>query len=361
MIAGCRNRLNYAPQLRPVNPGDRFFLPLLINDAGERIHGHNISVTESVDCTVEDVTIYTARSGMNYLLSRNEGRITLRNTRIDFKPGSQHICTTWRDGVHCKDNRVGPLIEGCYYEGMLDDSINISANTAMASEIISEQEFVLTGPRFDVGNDVMVFDPVSGEIIAHSKVVAVKAIGRDWRVELKSPVKGVIAGTKRAALDVKSTHFYNMSYINDGLIVRNCTFKPQRRHALLVRSCNGVFENNIVDGVGGAAVRMSNELGSFYEGPFPFNNIIRNNKIKNTQTTAIQICTVSLNGDSKITRDIIVEGNTIVPLPGAFAVDVKRAENVVLLNNTFLDENGNARGQDAVNIQQSSNVEFSRK
>ena len=346
----------YAAQLKPINPGDRFFLPFHVTASGENNAGHNISVIESTECTVEGITIHSARSGMNYLLSRNEGCITLRNNRIAFKPGCDRICTTWRDGVHCKDNRVGPLIEGCYFEGMLDDSINISANTAMAAKIISNREFILKGPKFGVGDDVMVFDPRNGEILKNTKVLSFKPSGRNSHVVLADPVNGVVAGTKQAHKDIKSTHFYNMSYANSGFIVRNCTFKPQRRHALLVRSSNGVFEGNAVDGVGGAAVWMANEMGGFYEGPFPTNNIIRNNIIRNTQIPSIRIYTSRLGGSVNYTSDITVENNEITSLPGVTGIFVSKADRIHLKDNRVLDEKGKPAGKKAIRIDPSADV-----
>lgn len=343
---------SYAKRLAPVRPGDRFFLPLMLVGKGVPGRGSNITIRESADCTIEDITIHTARSGMNYAVVRNEGRITLRNNRIMFRPGSTHVCTTWKDGVHCKDNRVGPLIEGCYFEGMLDDSINISANTAMAARITSPTEFDLVGPAFSVGDKVMVFDPRSGKIMAETEVV--RARGRT--VVLADPVEGVVAGRKRSHVDIKATHFYNMSYVNDGFIVRDCTFKPQRRHALLVRSSKGIFEGNTVNGVGGAAVWMGNEMGSFYEGPFPQNNVIRNNRIRNTQQPAIHIYTSKLGGSARHTRNIRVENNTITVLPGKQGIFVRHSENVVLKANRILDADGRELGKAGVVISNSREV-----
>jgi hypothetical protein len=265
---------NFADELIPVVPGDRFFLPLMITDDGTSIMGTNFTVRESTDCTIEDVTIHTARSGMNYGIARNEGVITLRNNSISFEEGSTHIVTTWKDGIHCKDNRTGPVIENFYFEGMLDDAINISANTAMATTVHSTTQFTLKGPVFSPGDKVMVFDPVSGEIVAETEVLY-KSLNK---ITVADPIPGVVAGNKTTE-DIRSTHFYNMSYTNNCFVVRNCTFMPQRRHAMLIRSCNGLIEDNTIDGVGGSAVWMGNEMGNFYEGPFPQYNIIRNNTI----------------------------------------------------------------------------------
>ena len=346
----------YAGRLAPVRAGDRFFLPLQLVGEGVRAFGSNILITRSAECTIENVTIHTARSGMVYTLIRNEGRITLRNNRIAFAPGSTRICTTWKDGVHCKDNRVGPLIENCYFEGMLDDSINIGANTAMAVEVISPTEFRLKGPDFGPGDKVMVFDPNGGSILAETRVATVRSEKGRRVIVLADPVEGVVTGRKRRHVDIKSTHFYNMSYASNRFVVRDCTFGPQRRHAILVRSSDGIIEGNVVDRVGGAAVSMGNEMGSFYEGPFPRNNIIRHNTIRNTQRPAIHIYTRSLGGSARHTRDIRVEGNTITVLPGSPGILIRAAANVLITGNRILDSSGADLGATGVKVTGSTGV-----
>ena len=106
--------------------------------------------------------MYSACNGMDFGIGRNEGLITLRGVKIMLKPGSRNQTTTWRDGMHCKDNRVGPVIENCYFEGLQDDSINISASTAMAAQQISPTEFLLVGVQFDPGDRVLACHPTSG-------------------------------------------------------------------------------------------------------------------------------------------------------------------------------------------------------
>jgi len=338
---------SFADDLIPVVPGDRFFLPLMITDDGTSITGTNFTVRESSDCTIEDVTIHTARSGMNFGIARNEGVITLRNNSIKFEEGSTHICTTWKDGIHCKDNRTGPVIEHFYFEGMLDDAINISANTAMATTVHSTTQFTLMGPVFSPGDKVMVFDPVSGEIVAETKVLY-KSLNK---ITLADAVPGVIPGNKTPD-DIRSTHFYNVSYVNTCFVIRNCTFKPQRRHAMLIRSCNGLIEENTIDGVGGSAVWMGNEMGNFYEGPFPQYNTIRNNIIRNTQTHAINIYSSALGGSARHTKHIKVVNNTITLLPDRAGIRVSRAENVELTENYIFDHQGNEIGDEGIIINQ---------
>ena len=336
----------YIEKLAPVVPGDRFVFSFMVTEKGESTVGSIVTVNASSACTIEDITIHTARYGMNFAVTNNEGMILLKNNKIVFEEGSTNLITTHKDGMHCKDNRHGPVIENCYFEGMLDDGINISVNTAMASIIHSPTEFTLKGPAFHPEDEVMVFDPQSGDILAETKVI--KAVGN--RITLAEPLNNIVIGNKIPHADILSTHFYNMSYANNCFVIRSCTFNPQRRHAMLIRSGDGIIENNLIDGVGGAAVWMGNEMGSFYEGPFPFNNIIRNNTIRNTQQRSIYIYTSSINNNVFYTKDIQVENNEITVLPGNTAIKVFHASNVELLNNKILDQNGDEIGDAAVEI-----------
>ncbi|MEM6260833.1 MAG: right-handed parallel beta-helix repeat-containing protein [Planctomycetota bacterium] len=289
--------------LKPINRGDRFFLSFRRGPGGS-----NFRVTESTDCTFHDIKFYATRYGMAFGVRSNEGRITLRRIEIRFKPGTDRLIASHRDGMHCKDNKIGPLIEDCYFEGLKDDSLNIGGNTGMARSVISSRVFDLMGAPFRPDDEVLVFDPDSGQALARTKVVNVEP----GRVELAHAIRGVVPGTKKPHQDRTSTHFYNLSRSSADFIVRNCTFKAQRRHAMLIRAPRGLIENNTIDGVGGSAVFAGNEAGSFYEGPFPEGLVIRNNTIRNTQLPAIWLLTSSLSGEGRLTRDIRLENNNIL-------------------------------------------------
>lgn len=324
----------YKKGLQAVQPGDRFALPLMLTDDGKGTQATNFSVTDSSECLIEDVTFYGGGNGMVFGICRNEGRITLRRIRIMHKPGSAALWSTWRDGMHCKDNRVGPIIEKCFFEGMQDDSINLGANTAMATDQQSPTTFVLVGARFSAGDRVKVVDITTGITLADTTALRVGKEKNIQRVTLADPVDSpIVLGSKRPHLDVRATHFYNASYASDGYQIRGCVFKPQRRHAMLIRSSNGLIENNTVDQVGGSAVSMSNEIGSFYEGPFPQNNVIRNNTFINTQGTPVALCSALLNPNALLVRNHIVSNNLIRVRPSQVAISVRSCENITILNN----------------------------
>ncbi len=347
----------YKKSLEDVKPGDRFALPLKLTEDGKGTQATSFSVTDSTGCLIEDVTFYGAGNGMVFGICRNEGRITLRRVRILHKPGSDALWSAWRDGMHCKDNRIGPIIEDCCFEGMQDDSINLGANTAMATEQESSTTYILMGAKFSAGDRVLAVDLNTGNTLADTTAVAVEKDKKGQRVTLAKPIDApIVLGSKRPHLDVRGTHFYNASYVSDDYEVRGCVFKPQRRHAMLIRSSSGTIENNIVDQVGGSAVYMGNEIGSFYEGPFPQNNIIRNNTFINTQGRPIELYSSVFNPKALLVQNNVVSNNLIRVRPNQIAIRVRSCNNITLLNNRIYALDSDTPVTNAITSTSSKNI-----
>lgn len=345
--------------LESLRPGDRFVLPLRYprEAAGSFGIGANIIVEQSEDCLLEDITMHSGRSGMVCAIVRNDGLVTLRRMAITFRPDTDRLITTWKDGMHCKDNRIGPVIESCFFEGMLDDSINLGANTAMAKDVLSPTAFRLTHGMFEPGESVLVITPLGDARPFTTTVAAVRDEPQGRIVTLADAVPGkVVPGRMRPHEDVPATHFYNTSRCNRGFIVRGCTFLPQRRHAMLVRAPDGLIEENVIDGVGGAAVWAGNEIGSFYEGPFPTGITMRGNRIRRTQGTPIVITSWIKSGADPITGQISVQDNDITPPPGRPGVLIERARDVVVVNNAIHDAAGKTLGDGGIRTTESVNV-----
>ena len=54
----------------------------------------------------------------------------------------------------------------------------------------------------------------------------------------------------------------------------------QRRYSMIIRAPNGTIEDNKI--YGGTGIHLSNEIGSWYEGPLPRNTKVRGNTFENT-------------------------------------------------------------------------------
>lgn len=321
-------------------PGERFILPRFRRTKEEYfklkekgwMYEQNIQIRKSTDILVENLTFHSARPGMVFGVRHNDGQITIRGCTVTWLPGSDRLIASWRDGVHCKNNRIGPTIENCHFEGLFDDSINLSADCIMAAERVSPNRFTMTDAAFEVGNKVGVFNPTTGVWETGFSVVQTEG----HSIVLDRSPRLVVLGTMTPQKDIASTQFYNLSRANAGFVVRNNFFGIQRRHAVLAR-CQGVIENNVIHGVCGCALELTNEAGLFYEGPFPRDLRICNNRISGT--TRIPVIMRTKNSPdvppvAPVTGNILFENNEI-SFDSAVSVHLECVENVVFKGNTF--------------------------
>ena len=310
-------RDDYLKNAHELKVGDRFVITMKYGG-----HGASFNVTQSADCRLEDNTIYTAKYGMTHALTDNHGRIHVKGVKITFRPDSDRLISTPKDGFHCKHNAVGPIIEDGLYKGMLDDAINISVCPYWIRQDLGDNRYLIAEVAFSprVGDTFMAYTPQPGTIIDGLVVQAVEAqpvpegMRGKWNIiTLNKPIPdvGLHQGNNLfpgGAEKLVFTGLYNIDASGRDYIVRNNVFGPQRRHALLARSSGGLFENNIVDSVGGNGVSLNNEIGSFYEGPLPQDTVIRNNTFRSTFFEAV---TVYTRGQGAVARNITIAGNHI--------------------------------------------------
>ena len=369
----CFTQGGHKKGIPAIRKGDIYFQPLYFNTI-ERIKKMglgdgfgNIRVTHSSDCEVENVIMYSGRSSMTSRMEYNTGPITFDRFQVRFRPGfDDRMVSNWRDGMHCKNNRVGPIIENCYFEGLLDDSINISSDTIMAAKVLSDRQFRLCNWRgviawntdnssVEVGDPYMAFYPETGEYLGPFVVVEIDP-NNHALVTFDKPVPNVVTGRIQRHVDNKATQFYNINVMSDGYIVRNSTFVKQRRDAIRARGTNGLIEGNLVDGVNGNAVMLANDFGHFYEGPFSQNTVIRNNRFLNTEWTPIKAHTAPLNCPNPMVQGIVIEDNEIVVMT-EYAIELENVADVVIRNNTIRTADGQVMEQ-PVKAKNVSNLEM---
>lgn len=281
-----RVRNDYVKRLTcdsPLSDGDVWVMPVY----GERnpkvaSADYTVSVVSSKDILVENVRVSSTRHA-GFSGSSNYGKLTLKNCVLTWREGSKDMISSWRDGSHFKNNKVGPTLDGCRFEGMLDDAINISAAPAFVVKEFSPTSFQMRRFGFSEGDRIGLLYGNTGEW--KEGLRAAKG-SKGLRLNIDKPVKftvwkpiseyDIVSGNSKA--NALATQFFNMEYINDGFAVRNCRFGIQRRFSIIVRAYNGVIENNLIEG--GAGMRITNELGSWFEGPLPKNIVVRNNSVK---------------------------------------------------------------------------------
>ena len=350
---------NYVEAIAQYRIGDVYFQPLYWNSV-ERMEGlgmhvsydasANIIVSQSADCEIENVTMYSGRSAMTSRVEFNTGRIIFDRFQVRHRPGfDERVVTNWRDGMHCKDNRVGPLIEDCYFEGMLDDSINIASDTIMAVEQLSGTTIRFCNWRGPLtwhrdicavqeGDQLMAYFPPTGEVKGPYTIEKMDEV-QPQIMTLDQPVEGLVPGQVRAKVDVNATQFYNLNAVNRGFIVRNNTFDKQRRDAMRTRGYDGLIEGNTVRNLAAEGIYLSNEMGNFYEGPFSQNVVIRNNHFSNMHGVILKLISKTATSPLPLMQDIVVEENTF-ECQVAKPVVVDNVANVTFRNNRYIDVSG---------------------
>jgi len=305
----------YQKYAKELSIGDRFVITLKYGTCAS-----NIRVSKSKDVHLEDYTFYTAKYGMTHSFSENIGRIYVKGVNISFRPGTDRLITTPRDGFHCKHNVIGPIIEDGFYEGMLDDAINISVCPYWVKEDLGDNRYLIADSGFSPhkGDSIIAYTPKSGLVTKNLKILNIELqptpAGQQgvWNIiTLDKSIPEVAlhqgnnlfpGGDDKLAF----TGLYNVSESCKDYIIRNNIFREQRRHGVLARSSGGLIEGNSFIGVGGCGIYLGNEIGNFFEGPFPANITIRNNRFINTFLTSI---IVSTKGNNVWAKNINITDN----------------------------------------------------
>jgi len=289
-------------------------------------------ITKSSNITCENIIMYAARA-LQFVINKTEGAIHMAGIQVKRKPATNRLLSGYRDGFHCKDNKIGPIIENCYIEGICDDAINLHAMYLFVTATASATQFTMdNADNLEIGDILQFSNLNTGEVLGQAAIASKS--GNE--ITTASAVNGVVAGTPKTN---SATSVINLSKSNSDFIIRNNHFAGQRRYAMLIRSPNGLIENNIVEKTGGGII-LTNEVATFFEGPVPSNIIIKNNSVTNTRRWPIWLDSKSYAAvETRSLKNIVLENNTFGPSrdgkPAAVFHDV---ENLELVGNSFVND-----------------------
>ena len=310
-----------------------------------RGHGSAVFAHGCDGIRIENVTIHAA-PGLAVGLVGNRGEIVVRRLEVRFASDTTRLLTTNADGVHCQQNRTGPVIEDCYFEGMADDAINIYAPPNVLREIRSPTQWLVSsGTLILPGDRLQVLDPRTGALRGEVKAVEVTAESRAWLLTLEAPLAGAVAGADHRSADT----LYNLDACGAGFQIRRNQMNGHRRYGCLLRAGGGVVEDNTFADTTGAGVVLTNEP-DWPEGPVPWEITIRRNRFirggtclgyaDSPQGAALVVRATRLGhglAEAEAIRNVIVEDNTFVDRAGA-AVFVGGASKVTLRGNRITAE-----------------------
>jgi hypothetical protein len=292
-----------------------------------------IQIRRSRDCRVESMHHYMS-AGMTYRLTGTEN-VRLRGVRIIRKPGTDRLAASLSDGMHCKNNTVGPFIEDCSFEALLDDSINLSTMSDDIMERLSPTTFLTTysdiawyDTPIEPGDTVLVFDPVKAVVLGESKVTGVEFVAnRQRRVTLERPPDG-IADAKTAGREKASRLFIKKLR---GAEVRDCTFRSQMKTAMVFRTPGICAGNRVEDCFFGVHSHNSPRFG---EGPIPYDLSIRGNSFERVGIAAIAALRLGQTRLDPHGGPVRIEGNTFLQASGT-AIRVSNLRDVRIERNVI--------------------------
>lgn len=328
--------------LNNMNVNDRFTVDVF------GVGGSFNSISESKNISCQNLSFYATRAVV-FALTDNVGLIHMDAVDLRRKPGTNRLLSCYRDGFHCARNTQGPVIENCYIDGLCDDAININSGYNYVTTRLSSTQFVLdNASRITKGDTLLFVDIAKGIELGKTYV----ASNSGNTITTSSAIEGVVAG---APANPNTTFVMNLSKSNSGFIIRNNTFGGQRRYAMLIRSPNGLIENNTGEKLG-AGIVLKNEIVHHFEGPFPRNITIRNNKFTNIRAWPLWLATDTYtNVPQQLVKDIRLSDNVFGPsTEGKAAATFDHVANVELSGNTFV----NAVSAGGVALTNSRNIKF---
>jgi hypothetical protein len=325
----------YRPWLVKMAPGDLFVL--LARREGEhaftwvwcdRPSMENVEINASPACAV--VALGCSRFHVSHL-------------KVDMPPHTDRLISTDADGVHCQQNRVGPTIEFSYFRGMADDGINIYCPPDAVLGVEGKRLRVDKRVPIRPGDRVELFEPLTGKVLAETKVDSVEEKSGAFLLTLADNVDLSASGLLPPA-SKERVCLFDKSASGEGYVIAHNTFTQHRRYGTLLRAGHGLVEDNRYIQTSGAGICIANEP-DWPEGPVPSHIELHHNVIQDCaygawfSEGAVKIVGSKLGNqpaDADTVSDILLWGNKASGKNAGLYV--KSAKNLKLVDNHFSKE-----------------------
>ena len=299
-------------------------------------------VMQFVNCSnliLEDIIVEKA-PGMG-LHFKNCTNITLR--RIRFPAPSDAPFSANADATHFRECRGLIQFENCSFERMGDDAINVHGTYGRLDEVMNTNTIQYVTGRRDVdwpapaaktGDVISIHHPTNpfGKPLVQGVVLSSQSGSEDksLQIALNSPVSEDLP---------KDSVVWNQS-TSPSLVVTKCKFLNNRARGILIQSSNARIEDNWFQGMTGPAIKVTCDVGRWWESGPSTNIVIRNNFISdcNDGPGSAQGA-ITVNADAPrlkpiagVHRNIEISGNRIRDV-GGMGIFVSSASGVRIFQN----------------------------
>lgn len=329
-------------QAHPLSVGDRYA------HMARRWGSHAMCFQSCEKSTLNDVTV-NASAGLASVWADCNDTVIL-GLNVGRKAGSTRLLSANGDGIHSHGCTGGMFIEGCTFEGMPDDGINIHGVAGSVIDNISDtvKEIGISGLSavYIAGDTVQFYQRSPSGVITNAVVAsAVQVSDVVWRVELDRAVPNLEASW------TTGDKIFNLSRCGQDSLISSNFFGSHRGRGILLLSHDiTVMDNHFCDQslAGGDGIALAYQAW-WPIGPPSYNIDIYDNLFEggtnewSWSVPSIGMSSFPIGFDAEATSydssNIVIEANTFLNIDGP-AVDVRSACAVFITNNTVSVENG---------------------
>ena len=227
---------------------------------------------------------------------------------VIVRPTGGDLFTSTADGIFTTNQRAGPWIEGCRFQGIGDDAVVLKNNVGFFKGAAQDREHPYRigalKAWFSVlpGDQLAVYDMSKRELVSQHKVTSVSS---EWPwgdkdVALDPPLS-VAAGND-------DFWIYNLSNQCNGFMLRGNTFMDNRRWGVLCSGADGSIVSNRFIRSQNAAIYLVNSDNYFdnKSGAIPRNVEIVGNRFEDCwhaeNTQPFGVVAARMNGRLEVTR-----------------------------------------------------------
>jgi hypothetical protein len=282
-----------------------------------RNYSQAVSVISTKNIVLENLVIYSS-PGIAFYPAMVEDFV-IRDSHVRVK--DDRPISTNADGINMRSSRGNVLIEGCTFEGMMDDSINIHTRPLSVIRRISDNQYELSKHVNSVrkGDRLQAIEQGTGRIIDIVTVTDVRIDSWNYIVTFDRNIE-LTVGTHFNNAD----NLFNLDESASALVIKDCTLNAYRGRGILLSCHNGLLYNNAFRMQGGPCISLIFDTQTWGQGPISRNIVIRNNTFQRVRSAVYPINTTAIPGAEKISTSIY--------------------ENIYILNNSFIGYGISATG-----------------
>jgi|TARA_B100000315_G_scaffold145655_1_gene134536 hypothetical protein len=276
----------YSSKLKTIEIGDPF-----VHISRVEGGGMCFTLSNSEDITLQNLRLYESPSMMIGSLSSTR----INYIGIDISPKEGSWLSAGADGCFNAGGREGPWVEDCNFNALGDDNLIIKGVGAYVVDVVNDSTFALVRAvhryvypplsidtykkrdsvdKWDVvtGDLLTVIDPLQKKIISEPLVSKIQLLPYSILVTTDRPIPGLRSGTSSDS----SLIVLNKNTSLPRFVVKNNKFYNGIRFGFLLKSHDGIIENNLFENHSDQAIAMINTYQEI--GDRVYNILIKGNR-----------------------------------------------------------------------------------